>query len=340
MARVTFILRPLAGLVALVANPVVAQVLITNPTFTVTDFGDTTHEGFTYRNSVTALSTFQAGGTPYRVGATADQAYVRRNAVNANQSSVWYRGETGTGAPFLGTHADTYGQLLLGNDVNRGSDNTFANGTSAPTGNIERLDFVWSGGLEADAGFAVGVFDRGAAGAHDAFRVALITGWDSINSLPTAYSTQLAQSASWGGANFDAPPAVPDTFGYTLFRYNNGDNLTANVESTETSTQGVAGMLFDLAAFGVAPGTTVYGYSLFGFDATPSTPGVNLLDWSTYPTNTPDATGTGGIDLLAINGIAFSVVPEPSAFGLAALGALALSAFTRRPGRHAPAAHV
>ncbi len=312
------------------ASPAAAQVLVTNPTFTVTDAPDSTHDGSTHRNTTTALTSFTAGDTLYAVGATADQAHVRRNAVNANRSSVWYRGDTGTGAPFLGTHADTYGELLLGNDINRGSDNTFANGNSAPTGNIERLDFVWSGGLLANSDFAVGVFDRGAAGVHDAFRVALITGWDADTALPTAYSTVLAQGGNWGAANFNEPE-VPGNFGYSLFRYTTGDDLSANVANNETGTQGVAGMLFDLAAFGVAPGSTIYGYSLFGFDVDPSAPGVDLLDWSTYPTDTSDATGVGGIDLVAINGIAFSAVPEPAAFGLAALLALAASATLRRP---------
>jgi hypothetical protein len=308
--------------------------LITQPTFTVTDAADSTHEGYTFRNTATSLVNFQAGGTLYRVGATADQAFVRRNSVNANRSSVWYRGETGTGAPFLGAHAGDYGALLLGNNINRGSDNTFANGTNTQTGNIERLDFVWSGGRLVDPGFAVAVFDRGAAGAHDAFRIALITGWDAGTSRPTAYSNMIAQAGNWGGANFNTP-AVPSAFGYTLFRYTNGDNLGANVSSHENGTQGVAGMLFNLASFGVAPGTTVYGYSLFGYDVNPSAPGLDLLDWNTYPTNTSDATGTGGIDLLAINGLAFSAVPEPAAFGLAALGALAAASTLRRPRRAA-----
>jgi hypothetical protein len=334
MMRHIRFLSPLAGLLTALVAPLAAQVLITNPTFTITDAADSTNDGVTFRNTTTAIKDFTAGGTLYTTGSTADRAYVRRNGTN-DRSSVWYRGATGTGTPFLGTHSDDYGDLLLGNNINRGSDNTFSNstipnGNVAATGNIERLDFVWHDGIVAYSDFAVGVFDRGDVNAHDGFRIALITGWDEDNSRPSSYSTLLAQNVNWGSTNFNIPTSGSTTFGYSLFRYNTGDDLSANVRRNETGTQGVSGILFDLAAFGVAPGTKIYGYSLFGYDVDPSAPGLNLLEWTTYPTNTTEATGTGGIDLLAINGIAFSAVPEPSAFGLAALLALAASSTLRR----------
>lgn len=99
-------------------------------------------------------------------------------SVNANNSSSWYA----TGTPvtqYRVPYATTYNSLLLGNNLLRGSDNTFANtpaGTSA--GNVERLDFILSGsGIAATAAMAFAIFDRGLAGltAHDGVKVALIT---------------------------------------------------------------------------------------------------------------------------------------------------------------------
>lgn len=313
-----------------------AQFLITDPVFSSADAADSTHDTYTFRNTTTALESFVADGGLYKVGNTADVAYTRRGTTTPAQSSIWYRGESGSGAPFLGTHENDYGEVLLGNNINRGSDNTFANTGGVASGNIERLDFVWNGGLVADASFGVGVFERGDAGAHDAFRVALITGWDGLTSQPTAYSTVVAQAGNWGATNFNAPPEAPSTFGYSLFRYSHSgptdNDVTTSTASSETGTQGLSGLLFPLSAFGLSPGTTIYGYSLFGYDVDPGLPGLDLLDWNTYPTDTTGATGTGGIDLAAINGIAFSAVPEPAAFGWAALAAAACaSAWRRRP---------
>lgn len=313
-----------------------AQLLITNPTFSSSDAADSTHDGYTFRNTTTALESFAAGGIGYQVGNTADIAYTRRSATPPAQSSIWYRGESGVGAPFLGTHEDDYGAVLLGNNINRGSDNTFANTGGVSSGNIERLDFVWNDGLVAESSFGVGVFERGAAAAHDAFRVALITGWDELTAQPTAYSTVIAQGGNWGATNFNEPPDAPSTFGYSLFRYSHAgpldNDVTTSTASNETGTQGLSGLLFPLSAFGLAPGTTIYGYSLFGYDVDPGLPGLDLLDWNTYPTDTSGATGTGGIDLAAINGIAFSAIPEPAAFGWTALAAAACaSAWRRRP---------
>jgi hypothetical protein len=45
-----------------------------------------------------------------------------------------------------------------------------------------------------------------------------------------------------------------------------------------------------------------------------ATDSTQLLDWSNslfYPTTTDGNTGGGGIDLAAINGNSFAVVPEP-----------------------------
>jgi len=100
MPRFTYSLNRFLGLGIALATPAAAQLLITAPGFTVTDLADSTHESFTYLNTTTALTSFQAGGTPYIVGTTANQAYARRNAVNLLDWTTYpinTAGNTGTG---------------------------------------------------------------------------------------------------------------------------------------------------------------------------------------------------------------------------------------------------
>lgn len=293
---------------------------------------------YTFQNQSLSVTVFAAGGSAYGVTGTADFAFVRRNSdpVNANQSSVWYA-RTGTDT-FAAPHSAGYGELLLGNSLLRGSDNTFSNVTAESAGNIERLDFVYGAPLSANAAMGFAVFDRGVADVHDAFAIALITGLDYVNNVPTSYSTLYSQAANW-------TPAinVADTFNYSLFRYNTGDNLSDTYRNTETGSQGIGGVVFQIDDFNVAPGTQIFGYSLFGYDTTDGGDPSNLIDWTNptyFPVNTDGSTGAGGIDLAAVNGITFSVIPEPSfALGGVALAGLGL-ALRRRPRPAALPLHI
>lgn len=309
----------------LLASVACAQTAITGITTSTSDAADSTSEGYTFQNTTTAITTFSTSGNGYAVTGLADTAYVRRNTGvgNTNQSSVWYT----QGSDFLGPHSNDYGSLLLGNDLNHGSDNTFSNDAGAAGGNIERLDFVTTAGMIANDSMGFAVFDRGATGVHDAFKIAVITGWDSINNKPTSYGQLVGQAGNWG------PDNLATSFDYTLFRYSNGDDLTANTASSETGNQGVGGVVFTLADLGIAAGTTIYGYSLFGYDVTDGGDSANLLDWTStsyYPSGTTGATGTGGIDLLGLNGITFSAVPEPSTYMLFGTGLMIAAIAFRR----------
>jgi len=324
---------PLKGAIfALLASAACAQTSITGITTSTSDAADSTSEGYNFQNTTTAVTSFATAGNNYAVVGLADAAYVRRNTGvgNSNQSSVWYA----NGSNFVGAHSNDYGSLLLGNDLNHGSDNTFSNDAGAAGGNIERLDFVTTAGMTATNSMAFAVFDRGDVGVHDAFKIAVITGWDSVNNKPTSYGTLVGQAANWGSTN------LVSSFNYTLFRYSSGDNLTSNTASSETGNQGVGGVVFTLADLGITAGTTIYGYSLFGYDVTDGGNSANLLDWTSttyYPSTTTGATGTGGIDLLGLNGITFSAVPEPSTYMLFGTGLMVGAiAFRRWRLRRAP----
>jgi hypothetical protein len=264
-------------------------------------------EGYTFDNGQRSVTSFTTASATYGVASQADNVFVRRNGVNNNQSSVWYT-SSGVGTNLSGIHENNYGQLLTSNNIFAGSDNTFANGTVNTTGNIERLDFTWNSGLTVTNSLAFAVFDRGAVGVHDTFAIAAVTAIDGSGN-PTAYGSLFKVGAAWGGAS--NPIA---NFDYRLFRYNNGDNLTASTVNTEVGNQGIGGLVITPADLGLSVGSTIYGYSLMAVDVTASN-STQLLDWTNstfYPTTTDGNTGGGGIDLAGLNGMAFSVVPEPA----------------------------
>jgi hypothetical protein len=115
-------------------------------------------------------------------------------------------------------------------------------------------------------------------------------------------------------------------FDYNLFRYDSGDNLGSPYWNAnwETGNQGIGGVVVSLADLGIAAGTTIYGYSLMGYDVDHGGNMANLVDWTNttyYADDTTGDTGTGGIDLSAVNGVLYNRrVPEPSTYGAMFIG--------------------
>lgn len=286
----------------------------------------------TFLETSSALTTFTDATGTYHVQDTATNAYVRRNATNSDNSSVWYNGTASTATD--GQYLTNMSSVLLNNNRFMGSDNTFDNGTANTTGNIERVDFVWNAGIKIGSTDGFSVFERGATGAHDAFRIAVITGWDSVNNKPTTYSAEISQAANWGATN-----VTTLTNPYQIVRYGAGDNLTDDTAITAGSgNQGLAGLMFKLSDFGLAANTTIYGYSVFSNDGTlVSTAGSTLADWSNvtyYPTNS-----SPGLDLSGINGQMYSTTPEASTYGVIFLGlTTGMLGWRRRRRLSAPAA--
>ena len=322
-----------------------AQIAVSSITTSTTDLSNQTTNGQVFDRTTTSITQFKdVAGNIYDANTVAGAAYVRRNtgAGNANNSSMWYT-DSATAGRYSATYATDYASLLLGNNILRGSDNTFANGTDATSGNIERLDFVFNpSGITANLSTSVAVFDRGAIGVHDNVKIAIITGWDSVNNVPTSYGGTLVSvdPADYGTAN------LTSDFNYNLFRYSNGNNLGSPYwnSNTETGTQGLGGTVVSMADLGIAVGTTIYGYSLMAYDVTNGGSMANLVDWTNatyYATDTTGATGTGGIDLSAVNGVLYNRhVPEPATYGAVFIGFVALVLGWRRyrRGLSAPAA--
>ena len=227
---------------------------------------------------------------------------------------------------------------------------------------MERLDFIEKEtGYAATTGQVFAVFDRGNATNHDAFKIAVITGVDS-NGNPTSYGGDLITVTA---ADYDTTANPVANQNYTVYRYDQGDNLTAwdnnvtvngtsatSIVSTDQGDQGVGGVVISLTALGITSGTTIYGYSIMAADViststtsitittTVSAELVNYLNTTYYPNDTSDNNTTGddsygGIDLMDINGVEFSttkVTPEPATYGLvfAGLGVLAFALSRRR----------
>lgn len=305
----------------LLIAPVVTEATedVTAVTTSTTTGASSTSEGYTFENSKHAMTSFTSASGTYEIASQADNVFIRRNAVNNTQSSVWYT-SSGTLTNLSGIHQSNYGPLLTSNNILLGSDNTFANGTANTTGNIERIDFTWNSSITVTNAMAFAVFDRGAAAVHDSFAIAAVTAIDALGN-PTAYGSLLKVAPNWGATN-----PVTD-FSYRLFRYANNDNITASTANTEVGTQGIGGVVIKMPDLGLSVGQKIYGYSLMGMDVT-ATNSTQLLDWTNsiyYPTTTDGTTGGGGVDLAAVNGNLFGVVPE-SAPSAALLGAFALIA--------------
>ena len=332
-----------ACLVATVTG--MAQLAVSSISTSTTDQGNQNINGTRFERTTTSVTSFlDSAGNIYDANTVAGSAYVRRNTAvgNDNNSSVWYD-QGSNSSRFSAPYATSYDSLLLGNNLLRGSDNTFANGTDASSGNIERLDFLFSNsGLTASLQTSLAIFDRGLANEHDFVKIAVITAWDSTNNRPTAYGGNLVSitTADYGTAN------PVGNFTYNLFRYDNGDNLGNPYwdSNSETGTQGIGGVVISMADLGIAAGTTIYGYSLMGYDVQSGGNMANLVDWSNttyYSDNTSGATGSGGIDLSAVNGVLYNRrVPEPSTYGAMFVGLTAtfLGWRRRRKKLSAPAA--
>lgn len=268
-----------------------------------------TADGYIFEGRSSQITEFSTATNSYGVSSVADNVYVRRNTVNANQSSVWYV-SSGVGSNLAGVHESSYGSMLLGNNLLSGSDNTFTNNTGAPAtvGNIERLDLVWNSALTVTDAFAFAVFERGDVAVHDSFAIAAILSVDG-SGTPTAFGSLLKIAGGWGATNAVA------SADYRLFRYSNGNDIGTSTANTETGRQGVGGLLISAADLGLIAGTQIYGYALMAADVS-ATDSTQLLDWTNgtyYPTTTDGATGGGGIDLASLNGVAFAVVPETGA---------------------------
>jgi hypothetical protein len=213
---------------------------------------------------------------------------------------------------FKSAYQDVMETFLNNSILNQGTDNIFTNSSNSDgnNNNIERVDLIYPAGVASssatDAGFAL--FDRGNINAHDPFRIAAITSLDA-NGNPASYG---AVKTCVGGNGVNN-----GSYGHPTIANGNHDLLVyvlrkeatdPRLKASAAIDQQLGGVFFSFADLGIAPGQTIYGYSLIGPDgiANPtSTQLLNINDPSVYPTNTTEAQG-GGLDLIAVNALFIS----------------------------------
>ncbi len=275
--------------------------------------------GYTYSTGITSIvkirrventtfNTYWSGyGTPETTPTPRDLAYYEARVESENDNG-WGDNEIKVKAPYTPKMED----LFQSNNIAIGIDNLFANDAAVNFNNVERIDVVVPAGQLAQVPSAQGfaIFERGVYNEHDPCVVALITAIDNNNN-PTAYATQVIRidSSDYYNASFTANKV------YQPSAYNNGywvilrrDSSAARLRASDLVLldQGIGGALIRFSDFGIAPGTTVYGYSLLAGDFPASGTGANVVDYTNtayFPTNTSNNTLKGGNDMSVITGI-------------------------------------
>ncbi|PSN14042.1 hypothetical protein C7293_13425 [filamentous cyanobacterium CCT1] len=214
---------------------------------------------------------------------------------------------------------------LLSRSINRGIDNVFNNASVSSNNqdtrnNIERIDYlIGNPGVTlidaevGDVGFLIQ--ERGG---NDAFAIAAVTAVDPATGDPTAYGPLVQVPASaWGGTG-----NVGVNFPSVVLRRDDPANAAPQFRpSHPVPEQNVRGLFFPINSLLPAPQSTqpFFGYSLFAADVAP---GANLVNFATFPTNTPGlgANAPGGLDLVAGGfGLVRRVTPPPAPAGNLAL---------------------
>jgi Secretion system C-terminal sorting domain len=190
-------------------------------------------------------------------------------------------------------------QMFKTNYITYGSDNFFGNqgDGNGNNNNIERLDIIYSRGFITttvnDVGFSI--FERGATGAHDPFRIAAIKKVDAQGN-PLLYGKLVRVApANYGHVS-------PTDVNYVVMRMDSPQNV---LHPSTTVSQGVGGVMVTLGNLGILAGDTTYGFSLFGDDVGTlgtNTGLVNYNNATVFPTNSSSATGAaGGLDIMGFS---------------------------------------
>jgi Secretion system C-terminal sorting domain len=272
----------------------------TSTTYTNTAADTTYNWGVSPNNTTQLLTGFVAGGLNYGFSSGLTGTVKLRRATNAfitgNFTLIWAEVvNTGTNVfNMLPEYQNDMEPFFNNHTYNKGTDNFFDN-VSANSNDIERLDWILSGGFSTPSPGQIGfaVFDRGATGAHDPFCIAAITSLDGSGNPATYGSIVRVVTANYGDP---ASSAVT----YRIVKAPVGSNLL----DAGTATQNRGGVFISFQSLGIAANIPVYGYSLFANDLPVAATPANLVDYTNttnFPTNT--TTALGGIDLVAVTGI-------------------------------------
>ncbi|MFP4475511.1 MAG: C25 family cysteine peptidase [Desulfatibacillaceae bacterium] len=202
----------------------------------------------------------------------------------------------GTDIYLVPTGIVTMEQVLKGRYINLGTDNVFDNTAGNNKNNIERIDFVFPGGLSVPAAYiddiGFGVLERSG---NDSVKIAPILAIDG-SLAPTSIGplVTIQAGSGWGPANSS------DSYSYRTVVARQDPTDTHLRPSADLSPQTIRGFLVTFGDLGIAGDQVFHGYSLFGPD-TPDTASIRAGELTDCPTNTPSS--QGGMDLIEGGGL-------------------------------------
>ena len=266
-------------------------------TYTAPEVAGTGLELYTYTfqagdENDLVISGFTVGEDQYDIFELVDRvelARVDNPEVTGNREIFWYEIDSidtaGNTLDLKPSFVATLQDALVSQTINRGGDNVFANQGSNNVNNIERVDFIINGGVVVpanevdDVGFLL--LERGG---NDPFRIAPITALDA-SGAPAEYGSLITLSAdAWGGTGIDITSAVLNDLGGTQ-----QPGLSASPPAQELS-----GIFISFEALGIEGDEVFFGYSVFPEDV-----GTDLIGLSDANLTTSQASGAGGLDLVA-----------------------------------------
>jgi hypothetical protein len=276
------------------------------------DGEDNYNWGVSPNNMAEILSSFTANAVQYLPATdfpgTVKLRRVDNTANTGDVTLVWVASvSSGTTYNMFPEYQNDLEAFLNNLIYNKGADNLFDN-TAPNSNNVERYDWLLPQGYSTTTPSQAGipVFDRGNSGSHDAFCIAAITSLDGSGNPLTYGNIVRVASTDYG----DPGPAVTYTVLKGTFP---GDLFVTNPVVTGAS-QGRGGVFISLQDLGITAGTVIYGYSLFSPDLPLSATSADLVDYTNttfFPTNTGSS---GGIELLAISGLAGTATVLPTHF--------------------------
>lgn len=298
-----------------------------------TSFSSGTNYTLNYAGGVRTLASFTTGAgstaqqyVPFGYAGTVN-VLLRRNGT-ANNNIVWQEVQTSSGTTYglAGVPQTNEQSAFNTNNFYAGTENLFANvdTNSYNNNNIERVDVVFGStgsGLLASSDLVFALWERGAAGGHDGFKVAAITGVDGSGN-PTSYGSVASFAANtWGTTDLNSSVGGAPFNTLTLRNLTTAPGAAAEHPSTAVLGQSIGGTTIATTgvgqSLGLPSGTMFYGYSIFPANITAT--GAALVNWTNttnFPTNTTNTTGAGGLDLVAYVGGVYNAVPEPSTLAL------------------------
>lgn len=202
--------------------------------------------------------------------------------------------------------------VMGGNVINRGVLDLFNNGGGGRTesaNNVERVDFIFSGGVTTPIDEAeltqTGVVATEKSGNNDVL-VAAILSLDA-NGDPASYSLPVRIYRNWEGAANKYAYGMTGVSDSLVFVSNELNPPQGYPVQHATSYEALGMVFVDMQGLGLSAGQTWYGFSYFSPDIADNTPnalgqvswnaGVNPVDYTSFPQNTDHSYDYGDADV-------------------------------------------